>query len=89
MDDKTKNILISKCFGNIHDAIEFAAEYLPEYYNVKISVEKGGYDVELESPNGELFGGMDGGDGMRSDVHLAVCLANGFDLSGEEVDGYE
>jgi hypothetical protein len=58
-------------FETMDIAIEAAAEHLPEGFRVIIAVEKNGYGVYLEDKSGAEIG-IDGGDGMRSDVWEAI-----------------
>jgi hypothetical protein len=62
----------------LDDAIERAAQHLPEGWLISIHVENGGYDVELKGPNDTDASSIDGGDGIRSDINEAICIANGF-----------
>ena len=61
--------------ATLDEVIEKAAEYLPTGWTISIKIEKDGYGVELESPDGDEFS-PDGGDGMRSDINEAICIAN-------------
>ena len=63
--------------ATIDECIELAAEYLPEGYEIKISVEKNGYGVHLEDPECAEFD-VNGDDGIRSDIIRAINEANGF-----------
>ena len=64
-------------FQTMDEAIEAAAEHLPEGFRVIIAVEKNGYGVHLEDNNSSEIA-VDGGDGMRSDVWEAIQKANGI-----------
>lgn len=63
--------------ATMDEAIDLAAQHLPEGYRVFILVEKGGYDVRLENPQG-IDSPVDGGDGMRSDVAEAINQSLGL-----------
>lgn len=58
-------------FKTMDEAVEAAADHLPEGYRVIIAVERHGYGVYLEDEEGSDVP-MDGGDGMRSDVYAAI-----------------
>ena len=60
--------------ATMDEAIDLAAQHLPEGYRVFIVVEKGGYNVYLEDENTSEIA-VDGGDGMRSDVAEAINVA--------------
>jgi hypothetical protein len=62
----------------IDDVIERAAGHLPNGYVIIIKIENGGYDVSLEMPDGSELESVDGGDGIRSDINEAICIALGF-----------
>ena len=67
------------CFPpTIDEAIERAAQHLPDGYVVNIQIEHHGYNVELVKPDFSTIDNVDGGDGMRSDINEAICIANGF-----------
>ena len=59
-------------------AVERAAEHLPKGFSIKIEIEKNGYNVSLEFPDGSEIESVDGGDGLRSDINEAICIANGL-----------
>ncbi|MDY0164629.1 hypothetical protein [Desulfobotulus sp.] len=62
---------------SVDAALEKAAEFLPKGYRIAIFVEKGGYAVELEFPDGRSEP-MDGDDGIRSDIMEGVRVAHGI-----------
>lgn len=62
---------------DFNSAIEKAAVHLPEGYSIHVQIEKGGYGVELEFPNG-LRESMVSGDNLLTDLNDALCEANGF-----------
>lgn len=61
------------------EAIEKAAKHLPEGNMIMITIENGGYCVDLvgHKPDEVTFN-IDGGDGIISDINEALCIANGF-----------
>ncbi|MCK5127667.1 MAG: YqaJ viral recombinase family protein [candidate division Zixibacteria bacterium] len=63
--------------ASMDEVIQKAAQHLPKGYVISIKIEHEGYDVELETPTGEIMS-ADGGDGIISDVNEALCEANGF-----------
>ena len=63
---------------DLDSAINKAAEHLPRGYKVNIQVEHAGYNVELIKPDGSSIDSVDGGDGIRSDINEAICIAHGF-----------
>jgi hypothetical protein len=64
--------------ATVDEVIDRAAKHLPEGYSIKIEIEKDGYNVGLERPDGSEVNSVDGGDGIRSDINEAICIANGF-----------
>lgn len=62
----------------LDEAIERAAKHLPDGWLISIRIEHDGYAVELNRPDGSDAGSIDGGDGIRSDINEAICIANGF-----------
>ncbi len=64
---------------SIDVAIERAAQHLPDGCTITIEVEHGGYNVALSTPDRGSTQSVDGGDGIRSDINHALCIANGFD----------
>ncbi len=77
LSEKAKNMLKTERPEDITDVIERAAQYLPDGYNVKINIERDGYEVELEDDHWKLTS-VDGGDGIISDINEAICIAHGF-----------
>ncbi len=75
---RANNDLLADCPHSIGDAVEKAAKHLPNGYIVNIQVEHNGYNVMLEHPDGSETASIDGGDGIRSDINEAICIANGF-----------
>lgn len=61
----------------ICEVIEKAAQHLPIGWILCIKIEKDGYDVEIEHPDGNSVS-VDGGEGIISDINEAICVANGF-----------
>lgn len=64
--------------ATIDEAIQRAAKHLPDGYVINIQIEKDGYDVVLKNPDCSTIDSIDGGDGIRSDINEAICIANGF-----------
>ncbi len=62
----------------LDETIDKAAKHLPEGYSINIQISKDGYDVGLDRPDGSTIDTVDGGDGIRSDINEAICIANGF-----------
>lgn len=62
---------------DFNSAIEKAGVHLPEGYAIHLQIEKGGFGVELEFPNG-IREAMVSGDNLVSDLNDALCEANGF-----------
>jgi len=65
--------------ATVDEVIEKAAKYLPYGYTIHIQIEKDGYNVELEEPDTNCIN-ADGGDGIRSDINEAICMACGIEL---------
>lgn len=65
-------------FSSMDQAIEAAAKYLPQGYEIIILVTRHGYDVSLGTPECDEIN-LDGGDGIRSDVWCGIMQANGID----------
>jgi len=63
----------------LDEVVEKAAKYLPEGYTIHIQIEKNGYGVELEEPDSNSIS-VDGGDGIRSDINEAICMACGIEI---------
>ena len=62
---------------SMDEAINKAAQHLPDSCQIMIEIEKGGYDVRLVRPfKGSVS--VDGGEGIISDINEAICIANGF-----------
>lgn len=64
-------------FASMDQAIESAAEHLPDGYEIIITVTRHGYGVSLGTPEYDEIN-LDGGDGMRSDVWVGIMQANGI-----------
>lgn len=65
-------------FATMDQAIEVAAEHLPDGYEIIIGVCRHGYRVSLSTPRYDDEINLDGGDGMRSDVWQGIMQANGI-----------
>lgn len=66
-------------FSTMDEAIEAAAEHLPDGYDIIVTISKHGYGVTLGTPTcNEVV--LDGGDGMRSDVWAGIMQANRIDF---------
>lgn len=72
---RTKEEIINGVFPpTIDQAIDEVACHLPKNYMVNIFIEKDGYDVKLEDDEYNDFD-VDGGYGIRSDIHAALIMA--------------
>jgi len=64
--------------ATVDEVIEKAAKYLPDGYTIHIQIEKNGYNVELEEPDSNNI--IVDGDGIRSDINEAICMACGIEI---------
>lgn len=56
-------------------ALEFAAEHLADGYQIALTIEKHGGNVDLIDPDGETRQIDSGGDGAHDDIRAAVDIA--------------
>lgn len=66
-------------FETMDEAIDAAAEHLPQGYSINIMVERHGYGVCLLNRDSGEETELDGGDGMLSDVYEGIEQARELD----------
>jgi len=67
--------VMAKASSSIDEAIKRAVKYLPEDAVLVLSVRRGEYSVTLETPTDMSVGGVNGGEGVESDIDAAVKIA--------------
>jgi len=62
---------------SVDAAIDKAAEHLPPGWEIKLSIERNGYDLYLRAPDGSEIDNISGDNGLISDIDEAIRIANG------------
>lgn len=75
-DEETRHEILKP--ESSHGAvINKAAKHLPDGYILHLMIEKSGYGIELESPDGRKTS-IDCDGGIIGELNEAIAIANGF-----------